>query len=896
MCSAVLCKTEVQQTLADFFDAAGLTEYADWSKSVSLTPSGREDFKPRSYQTAGLNHMAAYLPRSAIFDDPGCLSCDTEFLSPTGWKRIDEYDGEQVMQYHIDGTAEFIQPTSYVKKPCKTFLHFNSATVDQMLSSEHRVLYKNKTGAYLVRSAKDIYDKHKVSRDGFAGKFITTFKPTLTSELHYTEAELRVMVAVLADGSFSSRCKTTKQCKIELVKERKKERLRQLLTNAGIHWDERRYLPQKEGNISFHFYAPDRYKTFETFWKASVPQLSVILDEFPHWDGAIPSRERDGVEFYTTNKADADFIQYASAACGIRSTLKEKAQKGWGSKTLYRVYLCKESKYTEIRNKDRVSESIVEVPSTDGFKYCFEVPATFFIIRRNGKVVVTGNTGKSLQLQGFMIWMAGLGNKSVAIMPPVLVQQFKDSLLNTFPNIENFLTVGMVNGELKVRQKQIETYQSKGWPDILIMSYQTFLGKVKAPKRSNITATQEEALNKLPPDESVKQRQRLLHDAKARQKSDSKKFEWTPRSEITAFNFRSEVLTHLGYNLLITDESHKLKSPKSQIHQAVNDFVQPWEGDESNGLIISTGSPVETNVEDAYGLIKLLDPNRYGSARAFDDMHCELLAGVRFRKVMEYKNLDYLYQGLYARGRRITKAQAFPEMPVRLVTEISVRLSKEHKDLYDKLVEEQVLELEDKLIDATKQQRMYQYVQQILVCPERFTDNPPKENAMIEAVDGILESLEGRKVILFAWYQESIEKLKKVYRGHNPVVINGSVTGAAREKAKQTFIKDKKCKMLIANPISGGCGIDGFQSVCSYMIFTEIFPYPGGFEQAVGRLERSGQTESVNVFLLVPKGTIAIKLRNDLCRKEADANAAVRDKKTLISEMLGAEGFRGEIR
>lgn len=36
-----------------------------------------------------------------------------------------------------------------------------------------------------------------------------------------------------------------------------------------------------------------------------------------------------------------------------------------------------------------------EYPTRDGFKYCFSVPSGFFLIRRNGNVVLTGNSGKS---------------------------------------------------------------------------------------------------------------------------------------------------------------------------------------------------------------------------------------------------------------------------------------------------------------------------------------------------------------------------------------------------------------------------------------------------------------------------------------------------------------------
>jgi hypothetical protein len=882
-------------TLAELFDKAGLTEYADWSHEVFVTPSGNPAFIPRPYQISGLNHLAAYLPRVSLYDDPGCLSCDTEYLSPTGWKRIDEYDGGMVMQATKEGVAKFVTPISYVKKPCREFLHFNSKTVDQRLSREHRVLYVNKLNQRLVRPAQEIYQSHCQSKDGWAGSFITTFTPELETSIPLTDAELRVMVAVLGDGAFNNTGHPLK-CKIEVVKERKKERLRNLLNEAGIPFEEREY---RRGSRSFFFKAPLRSKTYQDFWAASLRQLQIIIGECLYWDGHMPTRARDGGEFYSSDKASADFIQYAASACGIRATLRVKEPgAGYNKKPCYSVYFCRKSTTTHIRNKHRIQESIRVVPSEDGYKYCFEVPSTFFVIRRNGKVVITGNTGKSLQMQAFMIWLFGLGNKAAAIMPPVLVPQFLESFHRDFPGIERYVRISAIHGERDERQKQIDLFESRGWPDILLMSYPTFLGKQRAPRRSCVSPKKEAELNELTktnPEEAARIRQELASAATIRIQEEDRLYQWYEGVKITAYNFRSEALNYLGYNLLVCDEAHELKKPSSDIHRAVKMFVQAWEGDNSNGLVLATGSPIETNVEDAYGLISLVDPSRYGSARAFDAEHCILVPGVRFRKVEEYVNLDYLYQSLYARGRRITKRQAFPDMPARVITEVEVNLNKDHKDLYKKLVNEQVLELEDRLIDATQQQRMYQYVQQILLCPERFSDKPFKDNAVIAALDEIIASLGGRKLIVFAWYQESIDKLLKYYAKFNPVAINGTVTGAVRERAKQTFIKDDKCLMLIANAQSGGVGIDGFQHVCSYAVFAEIYPHPGGFEQAVGRLERSGQTEAVNIFLLVPHGTIAVKLRNDLCRKESNANAAVRDKKTLIADMLGEGGTQGTL-
>lgn len=496
-------------------------------------------------------------------------------------------------------------------------------------------------------------------------------------------------------------------------------------------------------------------------------------------------------------------------------------------------------------------------------------------------------TGKTLPLQAFALWVAGLGNKVICLMPPGLVPQFHHSFHRNYSRVEKHVRIEMLQGDLDARGKKIAKWNREGWPDVLLMSYEMFRGRTKAPRRPAISKAQEKMLENLPLEERAAARERLASEALEKAQEENKKYQWRPRSEVTAHNLRMEVFEHLGYNMVICDEAHKVKTHDSEIHISVRDFVQPWQQQNSNGLVLATGSPIETNVTDAFGLINLLDPRRYGSMRVFDDAHCVLLEGTRFRKVLSYKNLDLLHQNLYAVGRRITKKEAFKDMPERIITEVPLELSKEHHVLYRKLVNEQVLELEDRLIDATVQQRMYQYLQQVLVCPEKFSDKPIKDNAIISALDDIVDSLGGKKILVFSWYQDSIAKLAEHYQDLKPAVINGEVNGTKREKEKARFINDDNCRMVIANPASAGVGIDGWQKVCSYMAFAEVVPFPGVFEQAVGRLERSGMTEAVNIFLLVPRGTIAMKLMNDLCRKEAEGNAVVRDKKQLIAELLG---------
>lgn len=86
-------------------------------------------------------------PRSFNLSQMGCVDANTEYLTPTGWKRIDQYDGGAVGQYHpATGAVEFVEPTEYVKLPCTDMIRVSGPGVDQLLSPEHRVLVYSNVG------------------------------------------------------------------------------------------------------------------------------------------------------------------------------------------------------------------------------------------------------------------------------------------------------------------------------------------------------------------------------------------------------------------------------------------------------------------------------------------------------------------------------------------------------------------------------------------------------------------------------------------------------------------------------------------------------------------------------------------------------------------------------
>lgn len=326
---------------------------------------------------------------AAVGVDIGCVDAETEYLSPTGWRRMDEYDGGQVMQYwQSTGVASFVQPDQFIRRPADVFYKLKSKYgIDQMLSPEHRVLYRATSrvkgaGEMTTILAEQLFDIHDKNIQGFSGRFLTTFAPQLRSALSLNDASLRVMVMVCADGAFDLRPGAEgKRCVLQFTKDRKLQRAETLLTAAGIEF-RRDDLADERGCVyRLIFEAPLREKSLGAFWSADAMQLEAIAMEAMKWDGW------DNRVFYTRDKASADFMQYALSGCGYRAVMRADNK---GDDIDYRVFA---NTNTEVGIKSVPKTPIEKIDATGQEKFCFVVPSSFWIMRRGGNVVVTGNCG-----------------------------------------------------------------------------------------------------------------------------------------------------------------------------------------------------------------------------------------------------------------------------------------------------------------------------------------------------------------------------------------------------------------------------------------------------------------------------------------------------------------------
>lgn len=426
--------------------------------------------------------MAAFMtlnPRCFNLGDMGCVDADTEYLSPTGWVRISEYTGGKVAQYNPEtDAAEFVDPQEYVKLPCPTMLHFKTKYgIDQLLSPEHRMLLvtKDEPGRPARREVVQAIEaaarhdawvaRAQTKRDATKISWSRASIPVVFSVqggagLRLTDAQVRLQVAVIADGHFPPN--NTNRCVVRLKRKRKIERMRALLCDAGVEFSEREQnTSTAQGFVVFTFNAPTRDKSFgPSWWEATVEQLRVVADEVLRWDGSV-STTKPTKRFSTSVRESADFVQYAFVSTGKTARVIARTR---ADAVEYEVLVRDNGNALQLASmtSDGRRRSVVSVVnSPDGFKYCFMVPSTFLVFRRNGCVFVSGNTGKTLATLWAYHYLreAGVVRKAVVLSPlSTLERAWGDEIFTNFSDVSFGVVYGSRDRRLKILDTDHDLY------------------------------------------------------------------------------------------------------------------------------------------------------------------------------------------------------------------------------------------------------------------------------------------------------------------------------------------------------------------------------------------------------------------------------------------------------
>lgn len=312
-----------------------------------------------------------------------CLTGDHEVLTDRGWIRLDEWKGGKIACWNAQTEVVSFQEANALSFPYAGPMYtYQDARIDQTSTPDHKMRVQARRGKpWSDMTVEDM--SHCRPLIPMFGYRHTVGSPN--------PDWLRVMVMTQADGTYSA----DKQLTFHFRKARKVERCKMLLRKAGVCFNVREYsdstIIQIPARVLPLWLREFRDKTFGS-WLLDE-DADVFFDELPYWDG---SRTADNsIQYVTVNKQNADLVQALAHMSGRTAVMilkeHEKVNAQWSNAYVLNIWNNATNQH-EIRVKPSIAEF-------DGTVFCAETSTGYFLVRRNGKVWVTGNSGRLLQLQ-----------------------------------------------------------------------------------------------------------------------------------------------------------------------------------------------------------------------------------------------------------------------------------------------------------------------------------------------------------------------------------------------------------------------------------------------------------------------------------------------------------------
>lgn len=135
------------------------------------------------------------------------------------------------------------------------------------------------------------------------------------------------------------------------------------------------------------------------------------------------------------------------------------------------------------------------------------------------------------------------------------------------------------------------------------------------------------------------------------------------------------------------------------------------------------------------------------------------------------------------------------------------------------------------------------------------------------------------KVVLFCWHIEVANILEKLLAKRGVLRVTGT---ADKSAAVKQFINDPDKHVILGNTLTLGTGTDGLQEVCNHAVLAEPDWVNGNNEQAFDRLDRGGQTRTVQGDIMVAPGSFAEKVLASALRKNQITHKAL-DKRMVAA-------------
>ena len=282
-----------------------------------------------------------------------------------------------------------------------------------------------------------------------------------------------------------------------------------------------------------------------------------------------------------------------------------------------------------------------------------------------------------------------------------------------------------------------------------------------------------------------------------------------------------DLLIEYRPDVLICDESHKLKNPQSKQSKMIYNLSK-----EISYKILLTGTPILNSTMDIFNQYKVLDDgDTFGRSfysfrsRYFYDKNAGMPRNVHFAKweprLDKTQELQFLIR---RKSDRVLKKDCL-DLPPLVKHKHFVDMSTEQKKAYNSMKKDFIafianhktekLEASVAQLAITKLLRLQQIVSGFVITDHGDYVFP--ENPRATALEEMLKNLtEENKVIVWTTFKNDVKIVESICKslGIEYSMLTGELNGRDKERNIREFDTDDKKRVIIANRKAGGIGVN----------------------------------------------------------------------------------------
>lgn len=343
--------------------------------------------------------------------------------------------------------------------------------------------------------------------------------------------------------------------------------------------------------------------------------------------------------------------------------------------------------------------------------------------------------------------------------------------------------------------------------------------------------------------------------------------------------------------MIILDEAHKIKNPKSANAQAIFKTTKiPYR-------LALTGTPAQGKPYDVYSILRFLFPVDFRSYWKFIDKYFQIEENTTWQggKPRTYKTYDNFKPGMESKLQDILKTfstqrkrkEVMPWLPDKYYEQIVLEPSKEQKKYLKDL--EETYRTGD-IITVGTLDRLVRYRQ---ICLDPGLLNLPGKSPKTEWIIQYLKDYPDEQIIIFSKFTSYLIRLSEQLNTSWAMLV-----GATSTEQRGQFIKDfqaGKFKVFLINIDAGkeALTLDAAETT----IFTDKYPPIGSIEQAEDRFIASTKDKAHKAHKIVElmiKGTFDEQIYKLLEKRKSETDI-INNYNNYIKERSQTNGRKSTV-